>query len=45
MTFSYDNLDFHRAIVGFAGIFAGYIRKTPALAGAADKLLEIDWYE
>lgn len=43
MEFDYDDLDFHRAIVGMASKLAKYIRDTPELARAAERLIEIEW--
>ena len=42
-TFDYENVDFHRLVVGLAQWFAGIIRKTPAMAGIARKLIDVEW--
>lgn len=42
-TFDYEDVDFHRLVVGLAERFAGYIRRTPGMTGIAIKLIDIEW--
>lgn len=41
----YQDLDFHRRIVGRANQFANYFRAEPALRNIADRLIDIEWRE
>ena len=42
-TFDPEDLDFHRMVVQLSARFAQFIRETPALDGAASKLIDIEW--